>query len=137
MEMLVPSDSDESAALKAARSALGFFPLAEAMEDELLPELRDICLWALSVDDIRRAVSHGRPEAAIMDEKGDTHRADLLYMTADEALVIEYKTGQPSPEHRTQVRKYLSLLKKMTGPPATMRGLIVYLDERNTEEVNL
>jgi ATP-dependent exoDNAse (exonuclease V) beta subunit len=137
MELLIPGTDDEVAVEKAALSAIGLYPLAEEMKETLLQEIKESCLWALSIPDIRKAVISGRPESAIMDQKGNVHRADLLYMTAEEALVIEYKTGNPSPEHHTQVKKYISLLSQMPSHPELIRGLIVYLDGKNTTEVLL
>lgn len=137
LEVLIPADNNNTAAEKAARSAISLFPLAEAMQEQLMPELTDRCLWALSNPEIRTALTYGRPEASIMDEKGNIHRADMLYMTDEEALVLEYKTGQPTKEHRSQVKRYLKLLDQMPSSPEEIRGLIVYLDDKNIVEVNL
>ncbi len=49
-----------------------------------------------------------------------------------EALVLEYKTGRPDPEHETQVRRYLELA---AGLRPRARGLLVYLDRREVREV--
>ncbi|WP_027720224.1 UvrD-helicase domain-containing protein [Maridesulfovibrio zosterae] len=137
MENLILTGNDAADCLKSAEAAFAKFPAVTEEHDELVPEITAMALWALTIDDIRTAIQIGRPEVAIMDEKGETHRADLLLLEEKRALVVEYKTGKPSPENEKQVKRYLKLLKKMFGNAKELRGLLVYLDGKFTKEVTL
>lgn len=137
MENLILTGDDAADCLRSAEAAFAKFPAVTEERDTLIPEVAEMGIWALSIGDVKNAITHGRPEVAIMDEKGETHRADLLLLEAKRALVVEYKTGKPSPENEKQVKRYLKLLKKMYGSEKELRGLLVYLDGKFTREVSL
>lgn len=137
MENLILTGNDEADCLRSAEAAFAKFPAVTEERDVLVPEVAAMGMWALSIPDIRRAILSGRPETAIMDRNGDTHRADLLLLEEKEALVVEYKTGSPSPENEKQVKRYLKLLHEMYGDEKELKGLLVYLDGRFTREVTL
>ena len=42
------------------------------------------------------------------------------------AIVIDYKTGEPTPAHMRQVKRYMDLLRR-TGRFATVTGYLWYL----------
>jgi ATP-dependent exoDNAse (exonuclease V) beta subunit len=137
MENLILSGDDEADCRRTAEAAFARFPAVTDEEEVLVPQVTNMALWALSVPDVRAAIERGRPEVAIMDAKGETHRADLLLLEDKRALVVEYKTGQPSPENEKQVKRYLKLLRDMYGTEKDLRGLLVYLDGKFTKEVNV
>ncbi|WP_321402884.1 UvrD-helicase domain-containing protein [Maridesulfovibrio sp.] len=137
MENLILTGNDEADCRRSAEAAFAKFPAVTEEEDVLVPEVTDMALWALSVPEVRAAVERGRPEVAIMDAQGETHRADLLLLEEKKALVVEYKTGQPSPENEKQVKRYLKLLKAMYGEEKELCGLLVYLDGKFTREINI
>ena len=56
---------------------------------------------------------------------------DLVVQQADGATVIEYKTGQPSPNYEKQVQRYMSLLAQATGQ--TVDGVLIYLDQQTIQ----
>ena len=62
-------------------------------------------------------------ERSILDEKG-TYRPDRVVEHGGRVTVIDYKTGEPSPEHHEQVRDYGTLLKDMGYE--TVEGYLVY-----------
>ncbi len=54
-------------------------------------------------------------EASIVDGRGEIRRPDRVLIAPDgsRVIVIDYKFGQPRPEHRTQVARYVSLMRQM------------------------
>ena len=62
-----------------------------------------------------------------MTADGRLLRVDLLVREAWGTLVIDYKSGQPAPEHARQVRSYVENLAAEPGSGVTL-GLLVYLD---------
>lgn len=137
MENLILTGDDETDCLRSAEASFARYPAVTEERDVLVPEVTAMGVWALSVPEVRSAIEHGRPEVAIMDKQGETHRADLLLLDEDQALVVEYKTGQPSPENEKQVKRYLRLLREMYGDSKKLKGILVYLDGRFTREVTL
>ncbi|WP_432737533.1 UvrD-helicase domain-containing protein [Maridesulfovibrio sp. FT414] len=137
MENLILTGDDEADCLRSAEAAFAKFPAVTEEHDVLVPEVAAMGIWALSIPEVRRAIANGRPEVAIMDRNGETHRADLLLLEEGQALVVEYKTGQPSPENEAQVKRYLKLLHEMYADSKKLKGVLVYLDGRFTREVTL
>ncbi|EPR39359.1 Helicase superfamily 1 UvrD-related protein [Desulfovibrio sp. X2] len=143
MELLRPVENASPAARRdlaaaAARAALAEFPEAAGVFGDpaaLVGQIADMAAWVLERPELARALSEGRREAAILDDEGRTHRADLLLAADTGTLVVEYKTGGPVPEHTTQVQRYLGLAAAMAGMPRPLSGLLVYLDERRLETV--
>ncbi|CCO24081.1 UvrD-helicase domain-containing protein [Maridesulfovibrio hydrothermalis] len=137
MENLILTGDDASDCRRSAEAAFAKFPAVTEEKETIVPEVTAMALWALTINEIRAAIEYGRPEVAIMDAKGETHRADLLLLEEKRALVVEYKTGKPSPDNEKQVKRYLKLLKEMYGDEKELRGLLVYLDGKFTKEVTL
>lgn len=52
-------------------------------------------------------------EQAILTPIGDTARPDRVVIDGQQATVIDYKTGEPQPEHEIQIRQYGLLLEQM------------------------
>jgi hypothetical protein len=48
--------------------------------------------------------------------------------------VIDFKTGNPHPEHKTQVLGYINQIKQMGYPNAV--GHLVYLNQQQIIDVN-
>ncbi|MDY0305426.1 MAG: UvrD-helicase domain-containing protein [Desulfovibrionaceae bacterium] len=131
LELLRSTGDDAADANRAARLAVLDFPFVGGGAD-LEGELADLLLWVLSRPELKDCLGRGLAEAEALDEEGRTLRCDRLVLSGDEALVLEYKTGRPDPEHETQVRRYLKLALALR-PKA--RGLLVYLDRREVREV--
>ncbi|WP_449241897.1 UvrD-helicase domain-containing protein, partial [Desulfovibrio sp.] len=131
LELLRPTGDDAADARRAARLAVLDFPFVGGGAD-LEGELADLLLWVLSRPELKACLGRGLAEAEALDEEGRTLRCDRLVLSGDEALVLEYKTGRPDPEHETQVRRYLKLARALRP---TVRGLLVYLDRREVREV--
>ena len=107
------------------------FPMP--VPDDALPGVKENLLWFFAQPDTLRLLREGTAEQPLMDADGSLHRPDLLCPeTRNTTLcgwtVLEYKTGQPVPEHTTQLERYLRLIEHVSGCPA--KGILVYLDLR-------
>ena len=51
----------------------------------------------------------------LLKEKGEvvTRRPDKVLVKNEDAIVIDYKFGEPHPEHQKQMNQYVSLMKRM------------------------
>lgn len=61
------------------------------------------------------------------------HRPDRVITDGHETLVIDYKTGSVTPEHRRQVWQYVNLLQQMGYP--NVQGFLWYLQYNKVEKV--
>lgn len=126
----------------AARAAVAvhadILPPGEAAREAVAAEVRGILDWVLGLPEFPGWAERGHPECPILTPEGVERRPDLLVTDAHETVVVEYKTGQPSPDHERQVREYMTLLAAMDGAlgvaPA-MRAVILYLDLKTVHEV--
>jgi ATP-dependent exoDNAse (exonuclease V) beta subunit len=55
-------------------------------------------------------------EVEILSEKGLVKRPDRVMIYPGRVVVVDYKFGQPSARHHTQVRSYLHLVRQMGYP---------------------
>ncbi len=101
-------------------------------------ELRGLLTWARTHPQLQECLTHGAGEQEILTETGAIRRMDLLATIQERHVAVEYKTGAETPEHRNQLREYLRLLhglpQETAAPP---KGLLVYLDQRRIQEVEL
>ena len=73
-------------------------------------------------------------EKEIVDREGRTYRMDRLVID-DEIRVFEFKTGDPEPQHREQLKNYLRLVKE-TIPEKPAKGILLYLGTGRREEIS-
>lgn len=67
-------------------------------------------------------------ERELIDQYQHIHIPDRLVMTSqEEVVIIDYKTGQVLPKHRTQVEQYAGLLSEIGY--RVSKKLLVYIDE--------
>ncbi|HRZ22047.1 MAG TPA: hypothetical protein P5184_10290, partial [Bacteroidales bacterium] len=66
---------------------------------------------------------------------GQSYRPDRMVLMGDRAVVMDYKTGSPSPEHHRQLQIYGRLLHDM-GYEHIEQYLIYLDDEVNLVKVN-
>ena len=122
----------------AARAALALhaasLPADPAERGRLLAQVEDALAWVLARPDLAEAVAARLAEQSILDAEGNLHRADLVALLPDRAVVLEYKTGGADPAYAEQVRRYLGLLAQ-ADPARPARGFLVFLDRRVVEEV--
>ena len=119
---------------RAVRQGLRAFPVPVPDPEAVHRELNEMLAWYASLPDTALWMRHGTPEQPLMDEAGAMHRVDLLVdAPGTPLLAVEYKTGNPGPEHLAQVSRYLELLcahLKRTDTARGAAGVIVYLDLR-------
>ncbi|MFZ5813227.1 MAG: UvrD-helicase domain-containing protein [Thermodesulfobacteriota bacterium] len=133
--------ADPAAPLAAARAALArteCSPPEAGMIEHLARDIAAGLTWLLSLPDMPERLRSGLSERDILDEAGNKYRPDLMCLSPDETLVIDFKTGAPAPGHAAQVRRYLRLAAALPGhaAPARLAGLLVYLDRRETVAVS-
>ena len=119
---------------RAVRQGLRVFPVPMPDPEAVRRDMLNMLLWYASLPDTPDRIRYGTPEQPIMDASGAMHRVDLLVdKPGSPLLAVEYKTGQPSPNHAAQVSRYLSLLAPVAARMEQGRGtagVIVYLDLR-------
>jgi ATP-dependent exoDNAse (exonuclease V) beta subunit len=143
--------ADPGAPLAAARQALSdreCAPPDPRQAEDVAVEIARGLSWLLTLPDMAGHLAAGLSERDILDEAGGRHRPDLMVFAADHTLVVDFKTGWPAPEHAAQVRRYLRLAARLPEHAARfgagdakrtsrLRGLLVYLDRRETQAVSL
>jgi len=130
---------DPERAVRAAVAAhADILPPGEAAREAVAAEIQGILAWVLGLPEFPGWARRGHPECPILTPEGTERRPDLLVTDPHETVVVEYKTGQPSPDHERQVREYMALLAAMDDAarvaPA-MRAVILYLDLKTVQEV--
>ncbi len=68
-----------------------------------------------------------RTESEIILRDGSVQRPDRVILTDNEAVILDYKTGKPSPRHAAQLNEYAQILTDMGIEK--VRKLLVYVDE--------
>ncbi len=66
-------------------------------------------------------------EQDILTTNGKTLRPDRIIIVGNEATIIDYKTGKPSPSHKEQIMEYGDVLKAMNFK--IKHAIIVYIDQ--------
>lgn len=72
-------------------------------------------------------------ECGMYDSKGRYFRADRVILDQQNAIVIDYKTGQPKPQHIRQINNYASIIEEMGY--SNLSKYLVYLDLNAVEKV--
>nr|WP_321514443.1 UvrD-helicase domain-containing protein [uncultured Pseudodesulfovibrio sp.] len=139
MEHLTITGDDMADTERAIRLAIEDFPelgaLPETEQTQLTGDLREMTLWALSETQLKGWLKYSLREPEIMDANGQFKRLDLLCI-GDETVIVDFKTGQPTPKNHEQVREYMDILSSMPDIPEP-RGFLVYLDLRELVEVGM
>ncbi len=128
LNMNPAGEKPEEAARRAVIRGVRTFPLPIRDQESVTRELEDILGWYAALPQTAFWLQHGTPEQELVDESGNLFRADLVVNDGAHITVVEYKTGAPAPEHRSQIANYMRLLAKGTGLPTD--GALVYLDRK-------
>lgn len=88
-----------------------------------LPELTPLFSVGLQVEN----------EQEILTPSGKMQRPDRVVIKDDKVFIIDYKTGQASESHQTQIKRYGNLYHQMGYPNIEM--LLVYLEENRVVAV--
>ncbi|RIV43905.1 UvrD-helicase domain-containing protein [Flagellimonas pelagia] len=96
---------------------------AKDMEDKLLevvthPQLKDFFKEGLQILN----------EQEILTTSGISLRPDRIVISGKEAIILDYKTGKPSPSHKEQIMQYADVLKEMDYE--IKHAIIVYIDQK-------
>ena len=141
LEALHLTDDIEGDIERAVNQGLRAFRVPMPDPDAVRQDMAAMLRWYASLPETTAWIRHGRPEQPLMDTEGNLRRIDLLVNVPGEPLLaVEYKTGQPSPDHMDQVTRYLSLLApaiRRQGTDRRVRGVVVYLDQREIVQVEL
>ncbi|MDF0714947.1 UvrD-helicase domain-containing protein [Muricauda sp. 334s03] len=81
------------------------------------PKLKDLFLDNL----------HILNEREILTTNGHSLRPDRIVISGNEATIIDYKTGKPSPKHKEQIANYADILREMDYK--IKQSVIVYIDQ--------
>lgn len=76
---------------------------------------------------------NAKNECGMFDSQGRFMRADRVVFYNRRAVVLDYKTGKPDPEHQKQINRYASVIKKMGF--SNIKKYLVYLDTGMVEEI--
>jgi ATP-dependent exoDNAse (exonuclease V) beta subunit len=83
----------------------------------------------LNVDMIRSFFRPGIQvlnESEILTAAGQIYRPDRIIIEENQNIIIDYKTGKPIDEHKSQVQTYAGLLTEINQNPSL--GYLIYLD---------
>jgi len=67
-------------------------------------------------------------EQEILTTDGHSLRPDRIIIDGNQATIIDYKTGKPSPRHKEQIANYADILKAMDYK--IKQSIIVYIDQQ-------
>lgn len=101
-------------------------PLPSSQYNTIVKDVLSILQWYTSLPKTRYWIQFGLAEQTLLDKNNNIYRVDLLVNNDKEYSVIEYKTGETSPQHIQQLQKYLDIIKEATSLP--VKGYIIYLD---------
>jgi len=74
-------------------------------------------------------------ECEILMTDGKSYRPDRVIIDGTNAIVVDFKTGKPSPFNQTQILNYAAILEKM-GYTSILKYLIYVDEELMVEQVN-
>ena len=75
-------------------------------------------------------------EKEIVDSSGNTKRIDRLIVKQGEVLIIDYKSSKENnTAYYEQMLQYMKIIREIY-PDLNVRGILVYLDDLSTEEIN-
>ncbi len=86
------------------------------LDDKTIGELRDIISQLMIHPDVSRFFDPAwtvRNEPEIIRTSGGVYRPDRVITRSNEAIIIDYKTGEYRESHSDQVRQYAKLLDEM------------------------
>ena len=70
---------------------------------------------------------HVLNEQEILTTDGQSLRPDRIIIDGNQATIVDYKTGKPSPKHKEQIANYADILKAMDFK--IKQSIIVYIDQ--------
>ena len=78
--------------------------------------------------------SQALTEQGILLPGGSSKRPDRIIVQKQQAVVIDFKTGEEKEDHQNQVREYMELVKGLTQKPT--EGYLVYIESGEIRKVS-
>lgn len=130
LEHLAVADTPEKSARNAFEFGLANSDIIVPDDPELRNELMADLVWFASLPQCEHWLKNGRREQSIMDKNGKLMRIDNLVEDDRTLLILDYKSGEISPEHVEQMKEYISCLKDCQNPGCEIRAVLIYLDKK-------
>src|SRR5215204_5032503 len=86
---------------------------------------------------VRPWFDHGwevRTEAPVVLPGGKENRIDRLITKGNKAIIIDFKTGEPSKQDQKQVSEYMDIMRKMNY--IDVEGFVLYVKTGDVVGVN-
>lgn len=106
--------------------------ITEDQKKVLLTEV-DAVLESTEIAELFSGDYEVKAEREIILPSGEVLRPDRVIIQNNEAIVIDFKSGQPHKKHETQVIQYADILRKMGYQPVSSK--LVYLTSRTVVSV--
>jgi len=106
--------------------------ITENQKSTLLDEVNDI-LKSSEIAELFSDQFQVKAEKEIILPSGEVLRPDRVIIKENEAIVIDFKSGQPHKKHENQVTQYADILRKMGYQPVSSK--LVYLTNRTVVNV--
>ena len=74
-----------------------------------------------------------KTEVPILPKTGEMSRPDRVIIKDRQAVIVDFKTGEPKVRDRQQVIEYMDLLKEMGF--TTINGYLLYIEKQEVEQV--
>jgi len=109
----------------------------EEIENELIDILNiaEVKPWFFIDDNININIY---TEKDIVNSDGELKRIDRLIITAEKAIVIDYKTGiinsVKADKYRKQLKNYMNIISQIY-PDKSVEGYILYIDEKRVQKI--
>ncbi|MEZ4809732.1 MAG: UvrD-helicase domain-containing protein [Allomuricauda sp.] len=103
----------------------GYFE--KGLEEDIEQSIRAV----ITHPDLKSCFSEGLHilnEQEILTVDGHALRPDRIVISGNQATIIDYKTGKPSPSHKEQIAHYADVLKEMDFE--IKHAIIVYIDQK-------
>jgi len=124
--------NDQSARETVQRVASAEGIRKEITLNQLWSKVSDILQWP-SFKSIFEEAEIVCTERDLILPDGRTIRPDRMIRRGKEWIVVDFKTGKPKPEHKTQVQRYMEVLKEIEE--VNVRGWIAYTESGFVEVI--
>jgi ATP-dependent exoDNAse (exonuclease V) beta subunit len=119
--------------IAAVMQQLIFTGQADKEEANLLEERIMSILMHPSISKYYSKGLYAKNECGMYDWDGKFYRADRVILDDNHAIIIDYKTGQPMPDHSRQINNYAEIISAMGY--SNVKKFIVYLDQAEVVEI--
>ena len=103
------------------------------LEPDLIAEIKEAIMKIMHHKELKKFFGKDlqvEKERDILNSNGEIFRPDRLNFFEDKVTIIDYKTGEPSEAHKTQMQNYADLLTQMEY--RVDQKILVYINEELT-----